>query len=413
VLLIDPHTYDEYRLTLVFERTERQGSVFDALREDIEQIASESGMEGVFKLRAADIYRVVDVHRFTPGAPPHRTSEPPAAPTTADVDEGTVVGLDVLAELARRLGRATDLDTIVALAVDGLVDLLGHAHVSLLLADEGNDRLFTIASRGYDESGVGSEVAVGVGTVGLAAARCAAIRTGNLGQLGKYTRTVRRSFEAEGHDLPGREIDTPQLDGAQSRIAVPAMAGGQLVGVVAVESSRVAAFTDADEQRLTIAATLIGSAIEAERNREAAAGSLPSGRPAAAPRSVSEPSRALQTDHQPVRSAAGDEAILVRHYDVDGSVFVAGDYLIKGVAGRVLWTILERYQAAGQVDFTNRELRLDPSLGLPAFRDNLESRLILLRRRLADRAAPMRLDKTGRGQLRLRVDGVLQLDRVR
>jgi hypothetical protein len=175
----------------------------------------------------------------------------------------------------------------------------------------------------------------------------------------------------------------------------------------------VAAFTDADEQRLTLAATLIGSAIEAERNREAAAGSLPSGRPAAAPRSVSEPSRALQTDHQPVRSAAGDEAILVRHYDVDGSVFVAGDYLIKGVAGRVLWTILERYQAAGQVDFTNRELRLDPSLGLPAFRDNLESRLILLRRRLADRAAPMRLDKTGRGQLRLRVDGVLQLDRVR
>jgi hypothetical protein len=100
----------------------------------------------------------------------------------------------------------------------------------------------------------------------------------------------------------------------------------------------------------------------------------------------------------------------VRFFEVDGSTFLDDDYLIKGVAGRLLWALLGHHQREGRVDFTNRELRLDPALDLPAFRDNFESRLILLKRRLDERDAPIRIEKTARGRFRLVVDGPVHLD---
>jgi adenylate cyclase len=379
VLLIDPRTYHEYRLTLVYERTERRGPVFDRLRADVDALAALTGMEGVFHLRAADIYRVVEIELQ------ERLGKVPAAPPALPAPSA-----DRLAGLVARLGRCSDLDTLVSATVDGLADLFGYEHSVLLLLDEVGGRLYTIASHGYAAEGIGSEVTVGEGLVGMAAARCAPLRLGNLRQMTKYSHAVQHAFEAAASGAE-RAVPLPTLPQVQSRVAVPAMVLGQLVGVLVVESDEAAAFTAADEAVLTVVASVVGQALELDRVQEVSAD-----------QAAAAPSR-------PMAEPAGPEAV-VRFYPADGSTFLDGDYLIKGVAGRLLWSLVRQHREDGRVDFTNREVRLDASLELPPHKDNLESRLILLKRRLDERGAPVRIEKTGRGRFRLEVGAALRLE---
>jgi hypothetical protein len=104
----------------------------------------------------------------------------------------------------------------------------------------------------------------------------------------------------------------------------------------------------------------------------------------------------------PTKPDADDgRRVQVRFYSEDGSIFLDGEYLIRGVAGRVLRSVLQRHEATGQIEFANKEQRLDKTLDLPAFRDNLDTRLVLLRRRLDEREAPIRIERTGRGRFRM------------
>jgi hypothetical protein len=383
LLLVSP-SYDEYRLTLRYERTERRGPLFEGLRHDVDTLAALQGMQEVFKLRSADIYRVVGIEECT------------RRPAPSDQDERTEADPMALGELSARLSRCADLDALVTVALDGLASLFGYEHSLLLLLDETGKRLYTIASHGYESAGVGSEVALGEGILGMAAARSAPMRINNLGQMRKYSRTVRTAFEEHGTIEPGLEISLPGLPDAQSQLAVPAVVRGQRVGVLAIESTQPMAFGPSDESLLGVVAGLVASAIEVEWAHERAAEAIAT----------------HQREQRHPTSAGRGTVTRVRFFPVDGSTFLGDEYLIKGVPGRILWSLLGHSMQEGREEFTNREVRLDPSLELPELRDNLESRLILLKRRLDERDAPIRIEKTGRGRFRLLVDGALELEQV-
>lgn len=74
------------------------------------------------------------------------------------------------------------------------------------------------------------------------------------------------------------------------------------------------------------------------------------------------------------------------------------------MAGAILWRLLQEFQATGRTEFALRELRVDPALRLPAHAENLDARMILLRRRLEERQSCLRIEKAGRGRFRLAAD---------
>jgi adenylate cyclase len=246
-----------------------------------------------------------------------------------------------------------------------------------------------VASRGYPQSGVGSEIALGCGVIGVAARERTPIRIGHMTAEYSYGRAMRESAEREGLGGVETAIPLPGLADSGSQLAVPILAGGRLLGVLYVESPLELRFTYDDEDALVAIAAQLGMAIRALH--EAA--------------EEGEESAAVTSGV----TAARGVPVTVRHFAADDSIFVGDDYLIKGVAGAIFRKLLADHLRDGRTAFTNRELRLDPAIPLPDISDNLEARLILLQRRLAEHASPLRIEKAGRGRFRLVVDRPFEL----
>jgi adenylate cyclase len=170
---------------------------------------------------------------------------------------------------------------------------------------------------------------------------------------------------------------------------VPIAGAGRLLGVLYVESPEDLRFGYDDEDVLVAVAAQLGMAIHVLQQTADTQDDVPS--PAAG------------------KAAADGAPAIIRHYAADDSVFIGDDYLIKGVAGAIVRKLVRDFLANGRTEFTNRELRLDPALRLPDISDNLEARLVLLERRLAERCAFLRIEKTGRGRFRLVVGRPVKL----
>lgn len=376
LIVTHPLSAARYRLLVEYLRTETSGPLFERMKAKLAGIASHTGMSGVFRLLGSDVYRVVDVE-LVPGttlpAPPPRRN-----------------ALSALRTCVERLNACRDLDTLLNEMLACLEAQFDIRHTMVLMLDEPASRLYTIASRGYEESGVGSEIPLGQGVIGVAAREGTPIRIGHMASEYAYGRAIRAATEQSTlSEALEMEIPMPGLPESRSQLAVPIKACQRLLGVLYVESPEDLRFSYDDEDSLVALAGQLGIAIYLLQQ---------------APESLEE---AVAT--APDRAAVGGAQVVVRHYAENDSVFLNDQYLIKGVAGSIFWTLVRDYVDRNRTTFSNRELRVDPRIRLPDVSDNLEARLVLLMRRLADRSACVQLEKIGRGRLGLSVRSPLKL----
>lgn len=263
----------------------------------------------------------------------------------------------------------------------------------ILLHDAAGHRLYTVASRGYAHSGIGSEFPVGRGIIGMAADVRAPIRITHMAAEYVYSRAIREhAAEAGMSNLLETAIPFPGLPEPHSQLSVPVEAAGRLLGVLHVESPEPRRFGYDDEDALVSMAAVLGSAML----------------------SLQQTSECHAEDARPLGTLppATGTVLPVKYYPANCSVFLGEDYLIKGVAGAIFWRLLSLHEKAGRTEFTNRELRLDPALRLPDIDDNLEARLILLQRRLCERGNDILIEKTGRGRFRLQLHRTVLLQEM-
>ena len=381
----DPYTGASVTMQLQYLRTETSGPLFERLRAKLAGIAAHTGMEKVFKLQGADLYRVLSLRRVD------KLHTLPCLAPRCDLAAGA-------RKLSQRLADAPDLPALLQSAMEGLQADLGIANAILWLLDEQRQGLFTIASCGYERSGIGAEMALAdAGLTGVAVREEVPIRIGHMTQAYRYGLSWRQRAQDLGLDaVLQREIPLPGLALPRSQLAVPLRARGRSVGALLLESDRDQFFSYDDEDVLTLLGAQLAQALSALQAAEIDAGLPPRPQPAPA-----EPAPA---------AAAAAAPLQLRHYTRDDSVFVDDGYLIKGVAGAILWKLLQELQQRGRTEFTTRELRLaGGDLRLPEVQDNLGVRLLLLERRLAERDCGLAIERIARGRFRLLVQRPLLL----
>lgn len=368
MVVIEPETGRQFLLALEYQRTETEGLLFERMRTKLDAVAAYEGMSNVFHLKGTDICRVESCEMVP--------CNYPAGPAPRSVN------LEKVEAFSRIVSTAESKDELFRLTLDACSELLGYPHAFIMLIDEAEDCLRTVASTGYAAAGVGAEVRLGEGLVGIAAARRQTVRVTHMTRDLSYTHASQQLPVAVGQAADLR-VALPTLPGLQSQLVTPMLAHRELTGVICLQSETTGAFQSADECVMGILANQLAMAMVHLG---------PSGAQAA-----------------PALAAEAPLPIQVKHYSEDDSVFLDNEYLIKGVAGAILWRLLSAFVAEGRDEFSNKELRLDQTLALPDIKDNLEARLILLRKRLEERCDDIRLERTGRGRFRITVEREIRL----
>ena len=372
IMIVEPITGKQYQLAVTWQESIDHGPLFLKIEAQLDASSAQIGMADVMRLRAVDIFLVEEIR-------------PVASDVPADRRAKEQPDLVELAATMRRLGDLTDPAQLLTELLAIVRESFGFEHAMVLLSDQDRKVSTVAASLGYESRCVGAEVAHGVGLIGKVAAGGCSMRINEMTRIRRMGTAVLESSPP----IELRQAILPGLADAMSQIAVSLTLQGEVHGVLFVESRERFAFDTAMAAAIELAAQYAAALLSLHQN--------------AVEDTATSPLKPERLQSQ------GNRAISVLYHRFDHSVFIDRGYVIKGVAGQILLHMLRRKLDEAQVNFTNREIRVSMADVLPDFKDNLETRLLLLRRRLDELQLPIRLLHMGRGRLRLEIQGQVDI----
>jgi adenylate cyclase len=387
VRVYEPDLFIAYEIQAKYFKTETEGPVFDQMDRKLAAIADHSGHADLFKLRAIEILDVLNIE-VVQCESLSSIEQPEIDPT-----QNSLINLDSLQKVCERISPVQSLEELFDTLLQAIDLEFGLRHSMFLVPQDNSNQLLTISTRGYEQLGVGSEVNFGEGIIGRAAQSKIPFVHDSLAREFLYVRSSTEATPPQDKiGLVSNPIPLPGLKNSQSQMAVPIALRGELFGVLFAESENIFEFRNLESNILKTLSHVLAMAVNIlQLNHD------------------TDEAKTLREIKPSPRVQKSGEKIIFNYYPKEDCILLNGEYLIKNVPARILWKILNLYKTEGKQEFTNRELRLDPWLQLPDFKDNLETRLILLRKRLEKKCSSVSLVSSGRGRFSILVSGNIVL----
>ena len=184
------------------------------------------------------------------------------AKTLAEQLERRNKEIEIIERVASQISKTLNLDAIAKTMLISMEEYFDFKHSMILLLDGSESTLKVIATHGYKEEGIGAEVKIGVGVIGMVAKKKKLMRMANLGAQKQYMQAIKQQIQPSENTVVADEISLPGLKNAESQVAIPMLMEDELIGVFSVESDQVNIFDKSDELIIKILANQTANALQ-------------------------------------------------------------------------------------------------------------------------------------------------------
>ena len=184
------------------------------------------------------------------------------AKTLAEKLERRNKEIEIIERVASQISKTLNLDAIAKTMLISMEEYFDFKHSMILLLDGSESTLKVIATHGYKEEGIGAEVKIGVGVIGMVAKKKKLMRMANLGAQKQYMQAIKQQIQPSEDTVVVDEISLPGLKNAESQVAIPMLMEDELIGVFSVESDQVNIFDKSDELIIKILANQTANALQ-------------------------------------------------------------------------------------------------------------------------------------------------------